>query len=88
MSGYCLECGNQHCICDEIKANGVNAVLGDGWRDASKEMPPYKKLIVVCCDHGDRYSYLIYNGWDKTDEKYMKDNSIILWKEISPPAFA
>jgi hypothetical protein len=29
MSGYCQECGNQHCICGMPEANGVNAVLAD-----------------------------------------------------------
>lgn len=33
MSGYCRDCGNQHCVCDMPRANGVSAVLGEVLHD-------------------------------------------------------
>ena len=47
MSGYCRECGNQHCICDMIESNGIKPQLDDGRANLNKGdiiMQPYYVL--------------------------------------------
>ena len=37
MSGYCKECGNQHCICDMIESNGIKPLLCDVLAEIDKK---------------------------------------------------
>ena len=78
-------------IIEMFNSDGGYAVLGDGWRDAKKEVPEYKFIMLVFCDgcgDVDYYSFGRYEDgrWiDKFDSCVL---DVIAWRPLpDPPAF-
>lgn len=65
----------------------VKPTLSDGWREAWDGLPADGDLVLICYDHGDRYSYEV-RVWSCEDTRFAKMNSIHAWRTIEPPAFA
>ncbi len=73
----------EHC---NPKADGDYAVLGDGWRDARKELPDPPCLAYwmdgryTVLEDGDRISYAVFGH---------PDHQVIYWRPLpDPPASA
>ena len=45
MSGYCNDCGNQHCICDDENVNGIDLIFSDLIKEEYKKLSLRKKII-------------------------------------------
>ena len=63
-----------------------HAVLGEGWRDARKELPEHEDYYLVathwCPIDGYKYAVIKYN---KGSDIW---NNFKAWRKIDPPAFA
>jgi hypothetical protein len=73
------------------KANGVNAVLGDGWRDARKELPEEEKRILLYSECFGECIFVCgyWNGLSYKNDLYKTENGAIAWRPLpDPPAFA
>jgi len=62
-----------------------HAVLGEGWRDARKELPEHEDYYLVaihrCPIDGYKYAVIKYN---KGSDIW---NNFKAWRKIDPPAF-
>ena len=95
MSGKCLKCGHQICVCEE-KLNNV----GDGWRDVRKELPQRQEGVrysqVPCIVYRDKnIEILVFNHehmcWDDRygDDFVCDIGDVIAWRPLpNPPDFA
>ena len=45
MSGHCNDCGNQICICSEIRTESANKIRGKKRKAVKKEIASLKNLI-------------------------------------------
>ena len=71
---------------DELKPLSSHAVLGEGWRDARKEVPEYEDYYLVathwCPIYGYKYAVIKYNRGSSIW------NNFKAWRRIDPPSFA
>jgi hypothetical protein len=82
-------CAVKHC-CEKKKPLSSDAVLGEGWRDARKELPN-KDGFYLCYLHGEGVAHYRVvdwrnNGW--TDTLFAMRNYLKAWCPLpDPPAF-
>jgi hypothetical protein len=78
MSGYCKDCGNQHCVCDDPKSHpeirNYKRMLRDGtltntedyeYKDVNDILPLKFDTYLVRTEFGN-YTIMLYDyqGWD------------------------
>lgn len=91
----CNKCGKKflascESLCPDCKkADGVYAVLGEGWRDANRDCPDNDSPVLVCSKLRDGLFYEV-GFWESGRGWAIQgfDSDVIAWKPIDPPAFA
>ena len=71
-----------------------NAILGEGWRNARKELPENSNMVlgawVEICGDVKLWNYAVVKYNRFLQNEWMKDTEVVkveFWKVIDPPSF-